>query len=210
MRNLQVRHWPSLYTPSCNETDISRLAPPFESPPQSPPGGPAPENVIAENMATDTQVPDDSHPFNGGAPPATPSMHQETSTTWFTAASQEATEPINAETTPTGNVAPQDAAPQDVAPQDATASPPAVAGEASLPQAESNERDHQERPEGREDSESQDGESSDEEERPYWADFVEDTSTPSECELTTIEEDGQENDALDRKCCFVSHDQLHC
>ncbi|KAL8776221.1 MAG: hypothetical protein Q9203_003422 [Teloschistes exilis] len=174
-------------------------APPFESPPQSPPGGPAPENVIAENMATDTQLPDDSHPVNGGAPPATPSIDQETSTTWLTAASQEAPEPTNAETTPTGNVAPQDAAPQDVAPQDAAASPPAVAGEASLPQAESNERDNQGRPEGREDSESQDGESSDEEERPYWADFVEDTSTPSERELTTIEEDGQENDALDHE-----------
>lgn len=149
-------------------------------------------------MATDTQLPDDLHPVSGDAPPATPSIDQETSTTWLTTASQEATEPTNTDTTPTGNVAPQDAGPQDAAPP-----PPAAAGETSLPQPESNDRDNQERPEGREDSESQDGESSDEEERPYWADFVEDTSSPNERELRTIEEDGQEKDALDRKCCVM-------
>lgn len=52
---------------------------------------------------------------------------------------------------------------------------------------------------GREDDSSQE-ESSDEEERPYWAEFTEDTSGPDEQELSNIERDGEEVDALDRKC----------
>ncbi|KAL8969430.1 MAG: hypothetical protein Q9197_004347, partial [Variospora fuerteventurae] len=49
---------------------------------------------------------------------------------------------------------------------------------------------------GREDDSSQE-ESSDEEERPYWAEFTEDTSGPDEQELSDIERDGEEVDALD-------------
>ncbi|KAI4255671.1 MAG: hypothetical protein LQ352_002452 [Teloschistes flavicans] len=166
-------------------------APSFGSPPRSPTSPPAVEIVTSENMATSTHVPDELHPAIVGAPPttvATPPTIEETSTAQLTTPSQEATGPTNTETTPTENAAPQDAA----------ASPPAAAGETSLSQPASNEQGTHERPEGREDEESQDGgESSDEEERPYWADFVEDTSMPSERELKLIEEDGQENDALD-------------
>lgn len=155
------------------------------------------EIVTSENMATSTHVPDELHPAIVGAPPttvATPPTIEETSTAQLTTPSQEATGPTNTETTPTENAAPQDAA----------ASPPAAAGETSLSQPASNEQGTHERPEGREDEESQDGgESSDEEERPYWADFVEDTSMPSERELKLIEEDGQENDALDCKCYMI-------
>ncbi|KAL8706604.1 MAG: hypothetical protein Q9201_000351 [Fulgogasparrea decipioides] len=82
-------------------------------------------------------------------------------------------------------------------PQDVVTPPPAVGGEDSSPGQANNEQGNLEQQEGREDNESQDGDSSDEEERAYWAEFVEDTSGPDEHELKAIEEAGREIDALD-------------
>ncbi|KAL9601645.1 MAG: hypothetical protein Q9219_002365 [cf. Caloplaca sp. 3 TL-2023] len=61
---------------------------------------------------------------------------------------------------------------------------------------EGNELIEPEQHPGREEDSGQE-ESADEEERPYWADFVEDTSQPSERELQMIEQEGGEIDARD-------------
>ncbi|KAL8730105.1 MAG: hypothetical protein Q9166_004304 [cf. Caloplaca sp. 2 TL-2023] len=81
-------------------------------------------------------------------------------------------------------------------PENAT-TPPAIAEGGTLPpQGANNDQGDIERQEGREVDESRDDDSSDEEERAYWADFVEDTTAPDEAELRIIEEDGHEKDAL--------------
>ena len=59
------------------------------------------------------------------------------------------------------------------------------------------------RPEGREEDESQDEDSADEEERAYWADFVEDKSGPDEEELRIIEKNDREINAFNRKLVLI-------
>ncbi|KAL8982752.1 MAG: hypothetical protein Q9205_002829 [Flavoplaca limonia] len=78
-----------------------------------------------------------------------------------------------------------------------TTTPPAVSESAPDPpqQHDDNHVDSREQ-EGREADEEQADESSDEEERAYWAEFVEDTSGPDEDELRDIEH-AEEKDALD-------------
>ena len=51
---------------------------------------------------------------------------------------------------------------------------------------------------GSQEEDSPDEESADEEEQPYWANFVEDTTVPSEEEMKLIEQDTEERSALDR------------
>ncbi|KAL8737721.1 MAG: hypothetical protein Q9181_001406 [Wetmoreana brouardii] len=113
----------------------------------------------------------------------TPPAMQEPAAIPHTDPPQEISEPGNA------NAAP---------PQELVAPPPAVGGQDSSPGQANNEQGNLEQQEGREDNDSQDGDSSDEEERAYWAEFVEDTSRPDEHELKAIEEAGREIDALDR------------
>ena len=57
---------------------------------------------------------------------------------------------------------------------------------------------------GSQEEDSPDEESVDEEEQPYWANFVEDKTVPSEEETKLIEQDSEERSALDRTWTYLA------
>ena len=57
---------------------------------------------------------------------------------------------------------------------------------------------------GSQEEDSPDEESVDEEEQPYWANFVEDKTVPSEEETKLIEQDSEERSALDRMWTYLA------
>ncbi|KAL8937051.1 MAG: hypothetical protein Q9216_004617, partial [Gyalolechia sp. 2 TL-2023] len=155
--------------------------------------------VNAGSMSSfqDVAEPERSDAAQGQSGPHSPSDNDEQNVPGSNTMAVPMTEPIMPSATlatnlPNGENLPPDA--DGTRLEDASTPPPATMDEPSSPQDEANEPGEPEQQQAREDDSSQE-ESSDEEERPFWAEFAEDTSGPDERELKAIEQQDSEVDA---------------